>query len=313
MRLASIGEPNRGSMSVTRDSDPDDDHAALLAALIGDQIRAVHRVAAAAEALSAAAAALAAALRAGGRLIYLGAGASGALALQDGAELPGTFGLDPARLVLVSPAVAAPGRRVDAGGEDDEGSARRAIEALGPGPNDLVLAVSASGSTPFTLAGARAAKALGARVVALVCRSGAPLLGCADVGVVIDTGPEAVDGSTRLAAGTAQKAALGVISTLACAKLGHVHRRLMVNLRPDNAKLRERAVRIVERLGEVDEATATAALGATRYDVKAAVVAAAGGLDAEAAKALVEASEGDLGIALARAPARRSAEFQPRA
>lgn len=300
-------------MSATRDRDPGDDHAALLAALIDDQIRAVKGVATAAETLDAAASAVAAALRAGGRLIYLGAGASGCLAMQDGAELPGTFGLDPARLAFVSPAGAAPELLVDSANEDDEQSARRAIEALEPGPNDLVLAVSASGSTPFTLAGARAAKALGARVVALVCRAGAPLLDGADVGVLVETGPEAVDGSTRLAAGTAQKAALGVISTLCCARLGHVHRGMMVNLRPDNAKLRERAIGIVGRLSNVDEATAAAALGATRYDVKAAVVAAAGGLDAEAAKALVAACEGDLAIALARAPGPRGAEFQPRA
>jgi N-acetylmuramic acid 6-phosphate etherase len=300
-------------MSATRDRAPIDDDDALLQALIDDQLRAVRCVAAAAEKLSAAASAVAAALRAGGRLIYLGTGASGALAFQDGAELPGTFGLDPARLAFVSPAGAAPGSFVDSAGEDDEQSARRAVEALEPGANDLVLAVSASGATPFTLAGARAAKALGARVVALACRKNAPLLDCADVGVLIETGPEAVDGSTRLAAGTAQRAALGVISTLCCARLGHVHRRLMVNLRPDNAKLRARAMGIVGRLSAVDEATAAAALRATNYDVKAAVVAAVGGLDAEAAKALVEACEGDLTTALARAPAYRLKEFQPRA
>jgi N-acetylmuramic acid 6-phosphate etherase len=291
----------------------DDEDAALLDALIGDQLRAVQSVAAVADALCSAADAVAAALRAGGRLIYLGAGASGALALQDGAELPGTFGLDPARLAFVSPGGGPPGRLVDGAGEDDEAGARRAIEALEPVATDLVLAVSASGSTPFTLAGARAAKARGAKVVALACRRGAPLLDCADVAVLVETGPEAVEGSTRLAAGTAEKAALGVISTLACARLGHVHRGLMVNLRPDNAKLRARAVRIVGRLGEVDDETAAAALGATHYDVKAAVVAAAGRLDAQAAKALIEACEGDLKIALARAPAHRTHEFQPRA
>jgi len=135
----------------------------------------------------------------------------------------------------------------------------------------------------------------------------------ADVAVLIETGPEAVEGSTRLGAGTAQKAALGVISTLACAKLGHVHRGLMVNLRPENAKLRARAVDIVERLGEVDEAAARAALGETDYDVKAAVVAAARRLDARTAKAIVAACGGDLSRALAQAPSQPSRQFQPRA
>jgi N-acetylmuramic acid 6-phosphate etherase len=286
---------------------------ALLHALLNDQLRAVRCVASAAEALAAAADEVAAALKGGGRLIYLGAGASGALAIQDGAELPGTFGLEAARLAFVSPAGAGPSSYVDSPGEDDESAARAAIERLAPGPGDVVLAVSASGSTPFTLAGAHAAKALGARIVALACRAGAPLIDCADVGVLIETGAEAVEGSTRLGAGTAQKAALGVISTLACAKLGHVHRGLMVNLRPENAKLRARAVGIVERLGEVDEASAVAALGATNYDVKAAVVAAAGRLDARSAKALVADCGGDLAAALARAPARPGNPFQPRA
>ncbi len=300
-------------MSATLDGAPRDRDDALLRALIDDQIRAVQCVATAADSLDAAAAAAAATLRAGGRLIYLGAGASGALAFQDGAELPGTFGLDPASLAFVSPGGAGPGSLVDSAGEDDGPAARRAIEALAPGPRDLVLAVSASGSTPFTLAGALAAKAQGARVVALVCRAGAPLFDCADVGVLLDTGAEAVDGSTRLAAGTAQKAALGVISTLCCARLGHVHRGLMVNLRPDNAKLRARAIGIVGRLTEVDEEAAAAALGATNFDVKAAIVVAAGGLDARAARALVAACEGDLAAALARAPAHRDVKFQPRA
>ncbi len=277
-------------MSATPDCAPHDDDA-LLAALIADQIRAVQSVAATARTLDVAAAA---ALRAGDRLVYLGADASGGIAFQDGAELPGAFGLDLASLAFVMPAGGALGSLVDSDVEDDEQSARRAIEALGLGSNDVVVAVSASGSTPYALAGARVAKARGARVVALACRSGAPLLDGADVGVLIETGPEAVDGSTRPAAGAAQKAALGVISTLACARLGHVHRGLMVNLRPDNAMLRARAVGIVERLTNANEATATAALDATGYDVKAAVVAAADGLDA-------------------RAPSHRGGEFQPRA
>ncbi|MBV8472029.1 MAG: N-acetylmuramic acid 6-phosphate etherase, partial [Hyphomicrobiales bacterium] len=124
---------------------------------------------------------------------------------------------------------------------------------------------------------------------------------------LLPTGPEAVDGSTRLGAGTAQKAALGVISTLACAELGHVHRGMMVNLRPDNAKLRDRAAGIVERLAEVDHAAAVAALEATHFDVKAAVVAAAGGLDAEAAKTLVAECGGDLAKALQRVSAPQRA------
>ena len=297
-------------MSATLDS-ATHDHDALLRALVEDQLRATRCVAAAASALAAAADAVATALRAGGRLTYLGAGASGCLAVQDGAELPGTYGLDTASIAFVSPGGATLATLVDSAGEDDEDAGRAAIDALALVADDVVIAVSASGSTPFTLAGARAAKARGARLVAIACRAGAPLLDGADVAVLLDTGAEAVDGSTRLAAGTAQKAALGIISTLACAKLGHVHRGMMVNLRPDNAKLRARAIGIVRRLGEVDEPTAAAALEKTHYDVKAAVVAAAGRLDAQTAKDLVAACAGDLAKALASAP--RDGQFQTRA
>ena len=124
-----------------------------------------------------------------------------------------------------------------------------AVDALSLRPEDVVVAVSASGATPFTLAGARRAKEAGACVAAIVCRPGSPLAGLADVAATFDIGAEAVEGSTRLAAGTAQKAALGVISTLAAAELGHVHDGLMINVRPENVKLRARARNIVERLG----------------------------------------------------------------
>lgn len=286
-------------------------HGALLRALVEDQLRATRCVAEASDALAAAAEAVASALRAGGRLIYLGAGASGCIAMQDRAELPGTYGVGIDSLAFVSPGGDPFGALIGSAGEDDEDDARRAIAALAVGRADLALAVSASGSTPFTLAGARAAKARGARLVSIACRAGAPLFDGADVCVLLETGAEAVDGSTRLAAGTAQKAALGVISTLACAKLGHVHRGMMVNLRPDNAKLRARAIGIVRRLGEVDEAAAAAALEQTHYDVKAAIVATASGLDAEAAKALVAACGGDLAQAIEQAP--RGAQFLTRA
>jgi N-acetylmuramic acid 6-phosphate etherase len=297
-------------MRATGDGQPRD-HEALLGALVDDQLRAVRCVEQASEALLAAAEAIADTLRKGGRLIYLGAGASGCIAVQDGAELPGTYGLDIESIAFVSPGGDPFGALIGGAGEDNEEEGPAALDTLALRADDLVLAVSASGSTPFTLAGARAAKARGARVVSIACRPGAPLFEGADVSVLLATGPEAVDGSTRLGAGTAQKAALGVISTLACAKLGHVHRGMMVNMRPDNAKLRARAVGIVARLADVDQTTAATALEHTQFDVKAAVVAAAGRLDAEAAKALLADCGGDLAAALERTS--RGAEFQTRA
>ena len=274
----------------------------LLAALIAGQRRAVERVASEARALEAGAKRIAKALRAGGRLIYLGAGSSGLLAMQDGLELPGTFGLGEERIRFVTPN----GERfvIDSSGEDDEEAAVTAIDALSLGPDDVVIAVSASGATPFTVAGARRAKGARANVVAIVCRMGSPLAGLADVAAVFDIGPEAVEGSTRLAAGTAQKAALSVISTLAAAELGYVHDGLMINVRPENAKLKVRARRIVERLAGVGDEAAEAALAAAGGDVAAAVTAAAGSLDAAAARRLLKQCGGDLAEALKRLRAR---------
>lgn len=268
----------------------------LLDALVAGQIRAADCVARERAAIDRAAGLVALGWRSG-RVVYVGAGSSGLLAMQDGLELPGTFGLDPDRIRFVTPN----GERflIDGPGEDDERAAEAAMDALAPHPQDVAVAVSASGSTPFTLAGASRAKAAGMRLVAIVCRIGSPLSALADAPVTLDVGPEAIEGSTRLAAGTAQKAALGVLSTLAAAKLGWVHDGLMVNVRPDNAKLRARAEGIVARLAAVGETAASAALIEAQMNVPVAVVAAAGQLDAERARALVAECRGDLSRTLA--------------
>ena len=272
--------------------------ASLLDSLITGQTRAVECVARERDALAVAARLLAAALRKRGRLLYIGAGSSGLLAMQDGLELPGTFGLDPGRVCFVTPE----GERfsVDGSGEDDERAAEAGVDALRVRPNDVAIAISASGATPFTLAGARRAKAAGATVIALVCRTGSPLVALADASAAFDVGPEAVEGSTRLAAGTAQKAALGVLSTLAAAELGWVHDGMMVNLRPDNAKLRARARDIVARVAGVGAPAASAALAEAQDDVPVAIAAAVGRLDAARARALVADCAGDLSKILAR-------------
>ena len=283
----------------------------LLAALIAGQRRAVERVAAAGPALEGAAKRFSAALSAGGRLIYVGAGSSGLLAVQDGLELPGTFGLGPERIRFVTPDVER--FAIDSSGEDDAHAAVQAIDALSLGPDDIVIAVSASGATPFTLAAARRAKEKRAGVVAIVCRLGSPLAAVADIAAVFDTGVEAVEGSTRLAAGTAQKAALGVISTLAAAELGLVYHGLMINLRPENAKLKVRARTIVERLAGVGGEAAEAALVEAGSDVATAIVVAAGALDAAAARSLLTQCGGDLAKSLSRLRAQERKSTQARA
>ena len=142
--------------------------APLIDALIAGQRRAVERVAGAGPALEGAAKRVSAALSAGGPVIYVGAGSSGLLAVQDGLELPGTFGLGPERIRFVTPNVER--FAIDSSGEDDGHAADQAIDALSLGPDDIVIAVSASGATPFTLAAARRAKERRASVVAIVCR-----------------------------------------------------------------------------------------------------------------------------------------------
>ncbi len=275
-----------------------DAEASLLDALLSGQLRAADCVARERRALAAAARLFAHALRSGGRVLYLGAGSSGLLAMQDGLELPGTFGLDPGRVRFVTPN----GERflIDGASEDDARAAEAAVDALQARPEDVAIAVSASGATPFTLAAARCAKATGARLVAIVCRAGSPLAALADAPVIFDIGKEAVEGSTRLAAGTAQKAALGVLSTLAAAELGWVHDGLMVNVRPDNAKLRARAQDIVARVAAVEQATALAALAEAQNDVPVAIATAAGKIDAMEARALIAECGGDLSHVLAR-------------
>jgi N-acetylmuramic acid 6-phosphate etherase len=165
---------------------------------------------------------------------------------------------------------------------------------------DIIIAVSASGSTPFTIAAAEAARRQGATIVALANRPGSPLLQIADYPIFLDTGAEALQGSTRLGAGTAQKCTLGLLSTLANARLGHVYRGLMVNVRPDNDKLRRRALDIIASIAGVDAAAAQRSLAAAADDVKCATLIAAGAGSKKQAEDLLALSRGHVGAALSR-------------
>lgn len=276
----------------------DDDQ--ILAALIDSQTRAVTAVRKAQASLAAAAEALAHGLGADGRIIYAGAGSSINIAVQDGAELPSTFGLDRSRIVFVIAGSEASLLDIDAEAEDDTEEARAKIESLALTGTDTVIAVSASGSTPFTLAAARTAKACGATVIALANNEGAPLLALADHPVFLDTGPEVIAGSTRMGAGTAQKCALGLLSTLAHVKLGCIYDGWMIRLRADNAKLRRRAQRMVADIAQVDEVEAERALACTHGHVGPAALICAGAHDVSAAEALLAASGGNLRQALER-------------
>lgn len=279
--------------------------AAALARLLDGQRSAVAAVEAALLALDAASIVAADVLSSGRRLGYAGAGSSGLMALADALELAGTFGIPPDRTPMIFAGGAAGLLRLEGAVEDDAAAAEGDMRAAGLAQGDALICVSASGSTPYTVAAAKAARDRNVRIIGLANVAGSPLLALSDVAVLLDTGPELVAGSTRMGAATAQKIALNLISTLSGLRLGHVHDGYMVNVVADNAKLRDRAARIVAAISGAGEASVRAALAATGGAVKPAVLVAAGARDRTEAEALLAASDGHIGPALTALQANR--------
>lgn len=266
-------------------------------ALVEANERAVAAASRAVPDLTRAAAGIAERLVLGGRLVYAGAGTSGRLSLQDAAELPPTFDFTRTEVLLAGGAAA--GRTATEGAEDEADAAIAAVDAADVGPVDALVGLAASGRTPFTIAAVRRARERGAFTVGIANNAATPLLDAAEVGVLLDTGPEVVAGSTRMVAGTAQKIALNALSTAPMADLGALHGNLMVAMRPTNAKLRRRAVEIVAA------ATGTALDGAERAlsvcdgDIRTAIVHLESGLEPAAAVALLRRHGGRTSLALA--------------
>ena len=260
--------------------------AEALTRLLDAQAAALEAVRPAIPALERVAEAAANALRAGGKLAYVGAGSSGLMALSDCLELAGTFGIAPDRTPVLFAGGAAALLHMTGAVEDDPALARADFAAAGLRAGDMALCLSASGSTPYTLEVAGLARAAGVTVAGIANVAGSALLRAADLPVLLETGPEIVTGSTRMGAATAQKAALNMLSALVGIRLGHVHDGYMVNVVADNAKLRDRAVRIVCALSGADIETARAALETTGGAVKPAVLVARGRTAAEAAEDL---------------------------
>ncbi|MCB1489066.1 MAG: N-acetylmuramic acid 6-phosphate etherase [Bauldia sp.] len=271
--------------------------ASILDALAEGQERAVAAARTAGPALIAAAEAIVGRLGGPGRLVYVGAGSSGILAALDGMELAGTFGWPEERVVFVLANGAA---IVPFTGEpeDDPENGRRAIGAVDLTPDDVVVAVAASGATPFTVAAAEVAAARGALTIGIAGTADAPLLAAVDHPILLDSGPEVIVGSTRMGAGTAQKAALNMLSTLVMIRLGRVIDGLMVDARIDNAKLRQRAIRMLVYLSGGDEAEAGAALDRSDGRVKIAALVMRG-FSPEEAEAKLAVAGGNLRTALA--------------
>lgn len=270
--------------------------ARILEALAEGQAGAIAAVRQAAPAIAGAATILAQRLAAGGRLAYGGAGASIRVAVQDGSELPATFGMPESKLLYLIAGGRAAMFDTLADAEDDEADGAAQADILTPA--DTMIAVAASGSTPFTVAAAKRAREKGAFVIAVVNNPGSKLAAAADLEILLASGPEVIAGSTRLGAGTAQKAALNLLSTLTYIKLGAVHDGLMVNVETGNAKLRRRAAGIVATIARVDKATAAAALETAGGHVKPAVLLCAGANDIAAAQRLLDAANGNLRLAM---------------
>jgi N-acetylmuramic acid 6-phosphate etherase len=252
-------------------------------------------------ALETAAARAAAALRQGGKLAYAGAGSSGLMALADCLEMLGTFGIPADRTPMLFAGGAEALLKMTGGVEDDPALAAADLARAALGPKDVLIAVSASGATPYTLAVVAGAQQAGTTVIGIANVADSPLLQSANVAILLDTGAEIVAGSTRLGAATAQKVAMNLISVLVGVQLGHIHDGMMVNLIADNAKLRERAARIVARVAGVDTGIARVALNRANGAVKPAVLVARGATP-DAALARLNSAGGMLAKALTTKP-----------
>jgi N-acetylmuramic acid 6-phosphate etherase len=221
-----------------------------------------------------------------GRLIYVGAGTSGRVAVQDGAELSPTFAWPQERLRFIIAGGESAFTTSVEGAEDDVDDAARQMEAAQPSPHDVVIAVAASGTTPFTVAALREAGKFGAVTIGMANNPDTPLLASARFPVLVETGRELIAGSTRMKAGTAQKVVLNLISTGIMLRLGRVYRGMMVNMPPTNVKLKRRAEIMVARIAGCNETQAANALEETGGDIKTAALVVLGYDKAEAERLL---------------------------
>ena len=266
----------------------------LIATLVADQADAVAAVQAAAVPLAGLAEAVAGRMARGGRLLYAGAGTSGRLGVLDASECPPTFAADPAQVVGLiaggTPALTRSSERL----EDEPGGAVEALAELRAGPLDTLVGLTAGGTTPYVLGAVAWA---GQRGIpnALICCSPPPAEVVTDHLILLETGPEAVTGSTRLKAGTATKVALNALSTAVFIRLGKVYGDLMVDLRVTNDKLLDRGIRIVQTLvPDLSRVEAAAVIEAAGGEVKVAVVMARRGWSPVAAREALGAASGNL-------------------
>ncbi|MGD0200399.1 MAG: N-acetylmuramic acid 6-phosphate etherase [Bryobacteraceae bacterium] len=272
----------------------------ILGILNAEDRKVAEAVAAAIPQIARAVEAIVARLGRGGRLFYIGAGSSGRLGVLDAAECPPTFNVAPGLVQGVIAGGEAALARASEASEDDPALGASDLEARGFGAADALVAIAASGRTPYVLGAAARARALGAATIGISCTPGSELSGACEIPIEVLVGPEVIAGSTRLKAGTATKLVLNMLSTAAMIRLGHVYGNLMVNVQPNSAKLRDRAERVVAEAAGVGREQAARLLAAAGGSVKTAIVMARLGVTRDRAERLLEASGGRVSEALRR-------------
>ena len=270
----------------------------LVDTLVDDQAGAVNAVRASRGALARAVHAAVPRIASGGRLLYAGAGTSGRLAMLDSVELYPTFSWPPERAIALMAGGQIALTQAIEGAEDDEAQGAADLLAQRPGANDVLLAIAASGRTPYVLGALRAARTAGALTIGIANNPDSPVAGEAEIGVTLDTGPEVISGSTRLKAGTAQKIALNSFSSALMVRLHKVYGNLMVDLRPTNAKLVQRAINLTAQASGATEAAARGTLEACGFQMKVAIVALKLGIPVGEAQARLDSASGSVRNAL---------------
>lgn len=234
------------------------------------------------------------AIRNGGRLIYVGAGSSGRIAVLDGAECPPTFGTSPK---LVQALIAGGRRAITAaveGAEDSPASAQRDLRAIKLTSKDVLAGICASGTTPYVLGALRFASKKGAATIGITVNRNTPVARLVDILIATDVGPEVLTGSTRLKSGTAQKMVLNMLTTAAMARLGHIYENLMIDVRASNRKVSQRKVRILADASSKSLSAAEHALRQSGHHLRVALVMLKLQLNAKQAAMKLRAAKGNL-------------------
>lgn len=230
----------------------------------------------------------------GGRLFYFGAGTSGRLGVLDASECPPTFSSEPD---MVQGIIAGGDRALRfaiEGAEDSIALAREDFAKIQATKNDTIVSISASGNANYVIEVLKLAKEIGAKTIAVTCNPNAKMSEFADVVICIETGAEAITGSTRMKAGTAQKMVLNMLTTGAMVKIGKVYKNLMIDVKPTNIKLKDRAARIVAEIAQIEKEVALNVLEANGYNLKEAILQIKYGITFEKAQELLKKHNGIL-------------------